>query len=93
VQSCCTYQQGPDIKQPPAIWAQLLEAAVAQALHCDAKDADPAHHHQPQRDQPQQHAVILSHIPQALDPDVLVGHNIGAFDLTVLLTRMQHHKV
>ncbi|KAL6757111.1 hypothetical protein V8C86DRAFT_3135851 [Haematococcus lacustris] len=30
---------------------------------------------------------------QALDADVLVGHNIGAFDLTVLLTRMQHHKV
>lgn len=30
---------------------------------------------------------------QVLDADVLVGHNIGAFDLTVLLTRMQHHKV
>ncbi|GLC52568.1 hypothetical protein PLESTB_000644200 [Pleodorina starrii] len=30
---------------------------------------------------------------QALDADVLVGHNIAAFDLTTLLTRMQHHKV
>ncbi|GFR41814.1 hypothetical protein Agub_g2584, partial [Astrephomene gubernaculifera] len=30
---------------------------------------------------------------QALDADVLVGHNISAFDLTTLLTRMQHHKV
>ena len=24
---------------------------------------------------------------------MLVGHNIAAFDLTVLLSRMQHHKV
>ncbi|GLI66368.1 hypothetical protein VaNZ11_010151 [Volvox africanus] len=30
---------------------------------------------------------------QALDADVLVGHNIAAFDLTTILTRMQHHKV
>ncbi|EFJ41338.1 hypothetical protein VOLCADRAFT_107737 [Volvox carteri f. nagariensis] len=30
---------------------------------------------------------------QSLDADVLVGHNIAAFDLTTLLTRMQHHKV
>lgn len=30
---------------------------------------------------------------QALDADVLVGHNLAAFDLTVLLSRMQHHKV
>jgi DNA polymerase alpha subunit A len=29
---------------------------------------------------------------QALDPDVLVGHNIAAFDLDILLHRMQHHK-
>lgn len=30
---------------------------------------------------------------QLLDADVLVGHNIAAFDLTTLLTRMQQHKV
>jgi hypothetical protein len=30
---------------------------------------------------------------QTLDADVLVGHNIGAGDLTTLLYRMQHHKV
>lgn len=30
---------------------------------------------------------------QALDADVLVGHNIGAGDLTTLLYRLQHHKV
>ena len=30
---------------------------------------------------------------RALDPDVLVGHNISAFDLDVLLHRLQHHKV
>ncbi|KAG2500449.1 hypothetical protein HYH03_002016 [Edaphochlamys debaryana] len=30
---------------------------------------------------------------QALDADVLVGHNLAAFDLTTLLSRMQHHKV
>ncbi|GIL61548.1 hypothetical protein Vafri_16011, partial [Volvox africanus] len=30
---------------------------------------------------------------QALDADVLVGHNVAAFDLTTILTRMQHHKV
>ena len=30
---------------------------------------------------------------QVLDPDVLVGHNIAAFDLDVLLHRLQHHKV
>jgi DNA polymerase elongation subunit (family B) len=30
---------------------------------------------------------------QALDADVLVGHNLGAFDLAVLLARMQVHKV
>ncbi|MEW5309278.1 MAG: hypothetical protein WDW38_001174 [Sanguina aurantia] len=30
---------------------------------------------------------------QALDSDVLVGHNIGAFDLSVLLHRLQHNKV
>lgn len=29
---------------------------------------------------------------QRLDPDVLVGHNLGQFDLSVLLHRMQHHK-
>jgi DNA polymerase alpha subunit A len=29
----------------------------------------------------------------ALDVDVLVGHNISAFDLSVLLHRLQHHKV
>ena len=31
--------------------------------------------------------------PQILDADVLVGHNIGAGDLTTLMYRMQHHKV
>ncbi len=30
---------------------------------------------------------------QSLDADVLAGHNVAAFDLTVLLSRMQHHKV
>ncbi len=30
---------------------------------------------------------------RALDADVLVGHNIAAFDLDVLLHRLQHHKV
>lgn len=29
----------------------------------------------------------------ALDPDALVGHNISAFDLDVLLHRLSHHKV
>lgn len=29
----------------------------------------------------------------ALDADVLVGHNIGAYELVVLLTRLQTHKV
>ena len=32
-------------------------------------------------------------VNQALDADVLVGHNIGAGDLTTLLYRLQHHKV
>ncbi|KAL3140237.1 hypothetical protein ABBQ38_004511 [Trebouxia sp. C0009 RCD-2024] len=27
-----------------------------------------------------------------LDPDVLVGHNVSAFDLDILLHRLQHHK-
>jgi DNA polymerase alpha subunit A len=30
---------------------------------------------------------------QGIDADVLVGHNISAFDLPVLLHRLQHHKV
>jgi DNA polymerase alpha subunit A len=30
---------------------------------------------------------------QSLDLDVLVGHNLGAGDLTTLMYRMQHHKV
>jgi DNA polymerase alpha subunit A len=29
----------------------------------------------------------------ALDPDVLVGHNIGAYELAVLMARLQSHKV
>ncbi len=29
----------------------------------------------------------------SLDPDVLVGHNVSAFDLDILLHRLQHHKV
>jgi hypothetical protein len=29
----------------------------------------------------------------ALDADVLVGHNIGAYELAVLLGRLQAHKV
>ena len=29
----------------------------------------------------------------SLDADVVVGHNIGAFDLDILLHRLQHHKV
>ena len=29
---------------------------------------------------------------RALDADVYVGHNISAFDLDVLLHRLQHHK-
>ena len=28
-----------------------------------------------------------------LDPDVLLGHNVSAFDLDILLHRLQHHKV
>lgn len=28
-----------------------------------------------------------------LDPDFIVGHNIGNWDLAILLQRMQHHKV
>lgn len=30
---------------------------------------------------------------RSLDADVYVGHNIAAFDLDVLLHRLQHHKV
>ena len=30
---------------------------------------------------------------RTLDADVYVGHNISAFDLDVLLHRLQHHKV
>ena len=37
-----------------------------------------------------QHLVARLH---ALGPDVLVGHNIAAADLSLLLQRMQHHKV
>ena len=29
----------------------------------------------------------------SLDPDLLVGHNVSAFDLDILLHRLQHHKV
>ena len=29
----------------------------------------------------------------SLDPDVLVGHNVSAFDLDILLHRLQHYKV
>lgn len=29
----------------------------------------------------------------SLDTDVVVGHNVGAFDLDILLHRLQHHKV
>ena len=28
-----------------------------------------------------------------LDPDVLVGHNVSAFDLDILLHRLQLHKI
>lgn len=35
---------------------------------------------------------LLARLRQ-LDADVLVGHNIAAFDLDVLLHRLQHHKV
>ena len=30
---------------------------------------------------------------RTLDADVYIGHNISAFDLDVLLHRLQHHKV
>jgi hypothetical protein len=30
---------------------------------------------------------------KALDADVIVGHNIGCWDLNVLLQRLQHHKL
>jgi DNA polymerase elongation subunit (family B) len=30
---------------------------------------------------------------QALDADIIIGHNIGPWDLTMLLQRLQHHKV
>ena len=29
----------------------------------------------------------------ALDADFIIGHNIGPWDLTILLQRLQHHKV
>jgi hypothetical protein len=39
-------------------------------------------------------ALLFSRLSmQAIDADVIVGHNISAFDLQVLLARMQHHKV
>lgn len=37
-------------------------------------------------------AYLLTRL-QAVDADVLVGHNISAFDLSVLLHRLQLHKV
>ena len=37
-----------------------------------------------------QHLLTRLH---ALRPDVLVGHNLGAGDLPLLLQRLQHHKV
>jgi hypothetical protein len=40
--------------------------------------------------------MLLGHLLAklaALDPDVLVGHNIGAYELAVLLARLQSHKV
>lgn len=37
-----------------------------------------------------QHLVARLH---TLGPDVLVGHNIAAADLSLLLQRLQHHKV
>lgn len=30
---------------------------------------------------------------QALDPDLIIGHNIGPWDLTILLQRIQNQKV
>lgn len=30
---------------------------------------------------------------QTLDADFIIGHNIGPWDLTILLQRLQHHKV
>eukprot|EP00892_Ulva_mutabilis_P006845 jgi/Ulvmu1/4532/UM002_0258.1 len=30
---------------------------------------------------------------QALDADMVAGHNIGCWDLQILLQRLQHHKV
>ena len=35
---------------------------------------------------------LLSRL-DGLDPDVLVVHNVSAFDLDILLHRLQHHKV
>ena len=36
-------------------------------------------------------AALLARL-RTLDADVYVGHNISAFDLDVLLHRLQHHK-
>jgi len=37
-------------------------------------------------------ALLLSRLA-ALDPDVLCGHNVGAWDLLLLLQRLQRHKL
>lgn len=45
--------------------------------------------------QPNERALLTCLLTrlQGLDPDVLVGHNISAFDLNVLLHRLQQHKL
>ena len=37
-------------------------------------------------------AALLARL-RHIDPDVILGHNVAAFDLDVLLHRLQHHKV
>lgn len=45
--------------------------------------------------QPNERALLMMLVARLhqIDADVFVGHNFAAFDLDVLLHRMQHHKV
>jgi len=45
--------------------------------------------------QPNERALLMMLVARLrqIDADVFIGHNFAAFDLDVLLHRMQHHKV
>ena len=45
--------------------------------------------------QPSERALLTMLVARLrqVDADVFVGHNLAAFDLDVLLHRLQHHKV